>query len=218
MRWKGTAAFVLLAFSLLFALPAQQVGAVVGWYNGEWRSGIPGPPNWYANANSFIRVYDEFQVPDSGWTVVGAFSDNGFPEPRTIVNAFWEIRRGMAPGNGGEIVASGVTPVVQGPDPSVTPGRYPAAEIPKHFRIEVDNLHVQLPPGHYWLSVTPVSEDKFHVSATLGANAVGLDRTGIGMALVDRPDGPRFAILESTGRSGQSGRAQHCAQGVIIAK
>jgi hypothetical protein len=76
MRWKGTASLVLLAFSLLLALPAQQIGAVVGWYNGEWRSGIPGPPNWCANANSFIRVYDEFQVPDGGWTVVGVFTES----------------------------------------------------------------------------------------------------------------------------------------------
>ena len=218
MKWKITASLVLLSLSLLLALSAQQAGAVVGWYNGEWRSGIPGPANWYANANSFIRVYDEFQVPDGGWMVGGVFSDNGSPEPRTIVNASWEIRRGMAPGNGGEIVASGVTPVVQGPDPSVTPKKYPAAEIPRHFRIQVDNLHVPLPAGHYWLSVTPVSEDKFHVSATLGANAVGLDRTGLGMALVDRPEGPRFAILGSTVRSGQLGMAQHCAQGVIIVK
>jgi hypothetical protein len=218
MTWKGTATLVFLAASLPLALFAQQVGGVVGWYNGEWRSGTPGPPNWYANATSFIRVYDEFQVPEGGWTVVGVFSDNGFPEPRTIVNASWEIRRGLAPGNGGEIVASSVAPVAQGPDPSVTPKKYPAAEIPKHFRIQVDNLHVQLPPGYYWLSVTPVGGDKFHISATLGANAVGLDRTGLGLALVDSSEGPHFAILESTARSGQSGMAQHCAQGVIVAK
>jgi len=219
MRWKRTASLVLLAFSLLLRLSAQQAGAAVGWHNGEWQFGIRGPGNWYADANSFLRVYDELQVPEGGWTVVGAFSDNGFPEPRTIVNASWEIRRGMAPGNGGEIVASGVTPAIQGPDPSVTAKKYPAAEIPLHFRIQVDNLRVQLPPGHYWFSVTPVSDNKVHVSATLGANAVGLDRTGLGMTLIDRPEGPRFAILESTtSRPGQLGMAQHCAQGVIIAK
>ena len=113
MRSKGTASLGLLAFSLLLPLRAQQVG----WYNGEWRSGIPGPGNWYANANSYIRVYDEFQVPEGGWTVVGAFSDNRLPASRSIVNASWEIRRGMAPGNGGEIVASGVTPVILNPIP-----------------------------------------------------------------------------------------------------
>jgi len=218
MNCKRNLAFAIPALSLLLVLSAQQAGTEVGWYNGEWRSGVPGLPNWYATADRFARVYDQFQVPDGGWTVAAVFSDNGSPDPQTIVNASWEIRRGMAPGDGGEIVASGVAPAVQAPDPSVTAKRYPAAEVPRHFRITVENMRLFLPAGHYWLSVTPLGDEKLHVSATAGGNAVGLDGNGPGMALFDSPGGPRFAIAEATGRAGQVGVARHFSQGVIVAR
>jgi hypothetical protein len=88
----------------------------------------------------------------------------------------------------------------------------------KHFRIQVNNLHVQLPAGHYWISVTPVGQGQIIAHATLGRSAVGIDETGLGMTLIDRPDGPRFAIAEAVGRPGQMGIAKHFAQGVIVAK
>jgi hypothetical protein len=205
------------ALLVLMVAAAQSPGAVVGWYNGEWRSGLPGQENWYVNASNFKRVYDQFEVPAGGWTIAGVFSDNGFADSRVIVYASWEIRRDMSPGNGGQIVESGLSAVTQSPDPSVTAPRYPAAELPRHFRIVVENLRVPLPAGHYWLSVTPVGADRFHASATLGANGIGLDRNGPGIALVDYSEGPHFAIAESAGHAGQEGIARHFAQGVLIA-
>jgi hypothetical protein len=108
------------------------------------------------------------------------------------------------------VVASGIAPAVVTSDPSVTTARYPATEVTKHFRIQVGSLRVQLPAGRHWISVTPVGTGKAYAGATNGANCVGIDEKGLGIALFDRPDGPRFAIAESVGR--------HFAQGVIILK
>jgi hypothetical protein len=54
----------------------QSAGGVVGWYNGDWQSGIPGLANWYVSKDESARVYDDFVVPEGGWTVVGVFSNS----------------------------------------------------------------------------------------------------------------------------------------------
>jgi hypothetical protein len=218
MSLKHSVVAALFALSLVLAVSAQESGGVIGWFNGNWRSGIPGAWNWYVAPDNFARVYDQFRVPEGGWTVVSVFSDNVLLEFPSVIYASWEIRRGMAPGNGGEVVAAGVTPATQDPDPSVTTPKYPAGEVKKHFRIQVDNLHVQLSAGRCWLSVTPVGKGDAYASATLGANAIGIDQNGLAMALVDSPNSARFAIAGSAAGAGQLGIAQHFAQGVIVAK
>src|SRR5260370_30374741 len=215
-------AAALLGLILISALSAQQPDAgVIGWYNGEGQSGIPGLANWYLGPDSFSRVYDEFQVPEGGWTVIGVFSDNGlyrFPE---VGGASWEIRRGMAPGRGGRVVAWGVAPATQMPEPSVTASRYPTSEVAMHSRVQVNSLQVRLPAGRYWLSVAPVGQGESYLSATRGANAVGMDRERPGIALVQSAGGPAFVPAEAIGkrgRPGQFGFCQHFAPGVIVAK
>jgi len=200
----------------VFALAAQQPEAtpVVGWYNGEWQSGIPGLANWYLGPNRFARVYDEFEVPAGGWTVVGVFSDNGLYGFPPVTHAAWEIRRGMRPRHGGKIVAKGVSPATQRPDPSVTP-RYPADEAAKHFRIQVGGLRVTLPPGRYWLSVAPVGNGQSYISATRGTNAVGAP---LSTALVGKSGGKSFSPAGQQSSKGEAGTGRHFAQGVIAAK
>jgi hypothetical protein len=211
-------AVALLAPLFFAAVLAQPSGGGTGWHNGDWQSGIPGLLNWYVAPDNYARVYDQFQVPDGGWTIVAVFSDNALVEFPSVTEASWEIRRGMVPGSGGEVVASGLAAVNPIPDPSVTAPKYPASEVAKHFRIQVNNLSVQLPAGHYWLSVAPVGSGKTYASPTLGSNAVGVDQNGLGLALFDRPNGPRFAIAESVGCAGEMGIARHFSQGVIVAK
>jgi len=124
----------------------------------------------------------------------------------------------MAPGNGGELVASGITPAgIQSPDPAVTSQRYPAPALKGHFRIQANFLSVALTAGSYWINVAPGGIDTAFADPTLGANAVGLDANGPRLALVDRTTGPRFAIaglpavpVKSAGR-GTSARASSSA-------
>jgi hypothetical protein len=86
------------------------------------------------------------------------------------------------------------------------------------YRIQAGFLRLQLPAGSYWVSVTPSGVNTANASPTLGANAVAVDANGPHLALVDRTAGPRFAIAESAGRTGQVGRARYFSQGVIIAR
>jgi hypothetical protein len=92
--------------------------AVIGWYNGEWQPGMPGPGTWYLGPDNFRRAYDEFEVPPEGWTVVGVFSENALYVFPWVTHAHWEIRRGMSPGHGGKVVAHGLSQVSLRPNPT----------------------------------------------------------------------------------------------------
>jgi hypothetical protein len=207
----------LLGLVLMFAAAAQQpVNGVVGWYNGAWQSGLPGVFNWYKSPKKFCRAYDVFEVPAGGWTVIGVFSDNALFGSNKVNRASWEIRRDMTPGNGGTLVASGISPAMLKPDPSVSPSVYPAREVKKHFRIEIDGLRVSLPEGHYWLSVAPVVSGSTYLDATLGANAIGVPGGEPATALYSGAGLAEYAPADATGRGGQFGVARHFSQGVLI--
>jgi len=46
MKLKGVALISFFGLALLLALSAQEPGWAIGWYNGDWQSGIPSAPNW----------------------------------------------------------------------------------------------------------------------------------------------------------------------------
>ena len=115
----------------------------MGWYNGD--CSIGGWSNWYVSGQQFLRTYDDFIVPDRGWTIAGLFSNNTM-SPSSVTQAAWEIRSGVSAGNGGAVVASGVGTATLTQVP-------PGANSGSVFRVEVNGLSVQLPPGRYWLNV-----------------------------------------------------------------
>jgi hypothetical protein len=190
------------------ATQPQSAPAVVGWYNGDWQIGLPGLANWFSGGWEFSRVYDDFIVPAGGWTVLGVFSNNRMESAR-VTKAAWEIRRDMAPGKGGKKVASGVSRATQVPIPENGP--FPGESL-FGYRIQVDGLHVILPPGRYWLSVAPVGNGgHWYASSTLGRNAVGDPPGNNGGALLNSPD-----LRLNFSDAGRTGRAQDFSQGVII--
>ena len=186
----------------------------IGWYNGDWQPGLPGQPNWFFKQGEFSRVYDDFVVPAGGWTVVGVFSNNHM-DFSGVTTAAWEIRRGMAPGKGGNKVASGFNRATEVPISGAGP--FPGDPL-VGYRIQVDGLHVRLAPGRYWLSVAPVGRGgHWYVDATLGKNAVGDPSGNNGRALVTKTTfSIRFANAGSLSPPGQLGAAQDFSQGVII--
>jgi hypothetical protein len=212
MTWPLPLLFFLTAVpSSLFA---QEPGARVGWYNGDWLSGRPGQANWYFSRGDFSRVYDDFLVPASGWTVVGVFSMNRM-DFEGITKAAWEIRKDMSPGKGGKKVASGVSPATQIRVAGLGP--FPADAL-IGYRIQVDGLNIRLAPGRYWLSVAPVGKNAaWYVCATRGTNAVGDPAGTNGSSLVDRTNSnARFASPMLQGSSGQFGRAADFSMGVLV--
>src|SRR3954469_16133012 len=83
-----------------------------GWYNGDFQSGIPGQANWQVSGEEFSRTYDDFTVPDGGWILTGLFSHSAM-SVTGVTAAVWEIRSGVSAGNGGAVVASGLSPATQ---------------------------------------------------------------------------------------------------------
>ena len=190
-------------------------GLVVGWYNGDWKQGVPGLANWFLSPEEFERAYDDFVVPDGGWTVAAVFSQNRM-DFTGVAYAHWEIRRDMASAVGGKVVASGLSRATQ----TIVPGTGPfPRDTMTGYRIQVDGLHVQLAPGRYWLSVAPVGVGNSYVCATLGRNAIGNPPGNNGHAFyssayVDRP----FVEAATAGPGGDlTGVGRDFSQGVIIA-
>ena len=202
------AKLLILIPAFATAAAAQIAAPVVGWYNGDWKSGIPGQPNWFFGGNGYSRVYDDFVVPAGGWTVVGVFSLNRM-EPVRITEAAWEIRKDMAPGKGGKRVAYGYDRATQTP----IPGQGPFPGDPAvGYRIQVDGLHVVLAPGRYWLSVAPRGRGgHWYINATTGQNAIGDPPGNNGKAYVYKTDLKiRFRL------AAEIGKAQDFSQGVFI--
>ena len=191
------------ALSYAQAIPS----GVVGWYNGDWQPGISSPGNYYVSAQQFTRVYDDFVVPDGGWTVVGLFSNNDMSSTG-VTQASWEIRSGVSAGNPGTLVASGLSPATQTAGANAGGGAYV-------YLIEVSGLWVQLAPGQYWLSVTPVVSGNSYLCSTLGLNAIGTPagKDGDAFRSTSSPTGPVFTSMQATGAFGTTG---DFSQGVLI--
>ena len=151
------------------------------WYNGDFDNvdGLTNEENTFATG--FSHIYDDFNVTDSpGWDVTSVFSDN--LASTNITSATWEIRQGVSAGNGGTLIASGMTVT-----PVVTPTGRSGFGFTE-FMVEVTGLSVHLAPGTYWLNVTPVDNldgGRSFDSTTSGANCVGMPCGNDSMAFLD---------------------------------
>src|SRR6266478_3981727 len=148
--------------------PSQPSGNIL-WYNGDFNgvNGLANEENTAIGSGEFASVYDDFNVTDGGWTLTAVFSDNLIST--TVTGATWEIRQGISEGNGGTLIASGMTmtPVVT----DTGRGGFGFQE----FMVEVTGLNVSLAEGTYWLNVTPIGDlsGRSFDSTTSGANCVG---------------------------------------------
>src|SRR5205814_3097354 len=123
--------------------------------------------NTSLGSGQFASVYDDFNVPSPGWSVTAVFSDN--LSSTTVTGALWEIRQGISEGNGGTLIASGMTMT-----PVVTPTGRSGFGFTEYM-VEVIGLNVSLAPGTYWLNVTPIGNltGRSFDSTTSGTNCVG---------------------------------------------
>lgn len=203
---------IVLVALLILSAPCASLHAqgmpngLVGWYNGDWQSGIPSRADWYASAQLFSREYDDFVVPAGGWVIVGVFAHLDM-NSTGVTQASWEIRSGMSAGNGGALLASGISPATQIQTEILGDGT-------SIYLLEVDGLSVQLAPGTYWLSVTPITANtKTYLCFTIGRNAIGEPPGNDGQAFSAEP-GSFSAAVQSTGTGGTSG---DFSLGVLIA-
>lgn len=212
MRTRLFCTCLLLTLSPLAFLRAQGVPAGnVGWYNGDWQTGIGGLANYYVSDQDFARTYDNFVVPAGGWTITSVFSSNdlisGAPLP---TEAVWEIRSGVAAAKPGNLVAFG-----RGPVTKFSGIPYPGGST--LYRVQVEGLRVQLPPGTYWLSVAPLlSFQQSYICATFGAYSVGTPHGNDGNAYYTSGSSRGNVSFRVATDSGQVGTSTDYSLGVTI--
>ena len=160
------------------------------WYNGDFNN-VNGLANEKSTTTAQASVYDNFLVTSaSGWDITDVFSDNLMNT--NVTGATWEIRSGVSSGNGGTLVASGMTLT-----PTVTATGRSGFGFTE-FQVKVSGLSVhlpQLPAGQfYWLNVTPIGDGtgRSFDSDTSGANAVGSPAGNDMNAFFDSTDFARF--------------------------
>ena len=156
------------------------------WYNGDFNGvyALANEMNTSIGSGEFASVYDDFIVPSGpGWNVTSVFSDN--LENTNVTGASWEIRQGISVGNGGTLIASGMTMT-----PVVTPTGRSGFGFTEYM-IEVTGLNVSLPPGIYWLNVTPIGDltGRSFDGTTSGANCVGMPCGNDGNSFWDSNEG-----------------------------
>ncbi len=200
-KWIGIVlAGLLMVVSPCASLHAQGVpSGTVGWYNGDCQPGIPSQSNWYISSTSYSVLFDDFVVPDGGWTIAGVFAHSQMTSTG-VTEAVWQIRSGMSVGNGGTLVAIGRNPATQTQTAATVDGSHV-------YLIQVNGLSLTLAPGSYWLSVAPVTANaQSYLCPTLGAGAIGNPPGNDGQAFgYLTGTGGLFTPAQATGAGGASG-------------
>jgi len=151
------------------------------WYNGDWDGNQDAQaPNYVAfdcGEGGYGRTYDDFVVSSpNGWKVTGVFANvfvDDWVDCFILADGMWEIRQGVYYGTPGTVVASGF---LDGATVNAT-GNYTFLS---EYQILLTGLDISLPPGTYWLNVTPIGDfgasyygSYGGISQTIGANCVG---------------------------------------------
>ncbi|MFB2839778.1 hypothetical protein [Floridanema evergladense] len=139
------------------------------WYNGDFDD-VTGLANVINTGVSDSYVYDDFTIADGEIWNIDTIWSNNLMTLTGVTQSAWFIRTGVSQGNGGTVVASGISAATQ-----TATGR--KKNWLDEYRIEISGLNINLGAGTYWLSVAPIgfgSDSGWSfISTTSGANAVG---------------------------------------------
>jgi len=200
MRESGAWCKVGLAVAMLFGLWTGIASATTLWYNGDF-DGNNGLLNEKNAGVSDSRVYDDFIVPaGQNWNIQSVWSND--LSNFSWTSAYWEIRSGVSVGNGGTLVAGGVTSAASQTDTGRNGDGY------EEYQALVSGLNIDLGPGTYWLTVAPVDDGSgaSFDSTTSGANAVGTPPGNDGQSFWDSTSwGQSFADASIQVGVGQTG-------------
>ena len=161
----------IAALYLLTPISARGQVPSLLWYGGDAAQVGSFFNNTRVSADFGFSVLDDFVVSNvAGWHITGLFSNNvaTYPiETYPFTQAVWSIRTGVGPGEPGDILFAGVSPVI------VTPtGRTFGGNV--EYSVVVSGLSIDLGPGVYFMSVSPIQVVQvYHVPQSDGTNAVG---------------------------------------------
>ncbi len=167
-------AFASLLATLLLLTVAANASSVLYFYGGDFDPNNPNA-NGLANETDAIvggspygaATYQNFLVGGSGVTVTGLFSNDLMT--LAPADAYWEIRSGVSEGNGGTLIASGLTA-----DTVTATGRSGFGFT--EYENLVSGLNVHLGAGMYWFTVVP--NDPNDPGRSFNSNTFGLNSVG----------------------------------------
>ncbi len=161
----------------LVLLTGAAAPAALLFYGGDYHGGLYSSVNGQNTGYSDTYAFDNFTISDpGGWVVTSFFSNNlmnfdiGVPGPG---RAYYEVRQGMSPGDGGSLISSGTVPATQTPT-----GRMNGSDV-EYTILGTLPSSLTLGPGNYFLSIVPIGFGSGDVTpfsfitATDGANGVG---------------------------------------------
>lgn len=152
----------LAVLGLAAALAPGVAKAQVAFYNGDW-DGVSGMGSERNTQVSDGRTYDNFRLTEAV-TIRGVWM-NALVSDLSLQGAYYEIRRGVTPNNGGELVTSGTVDAL-----AVPTGRNGFGLTEWHIRIPTGAT--MLPPDEYWVTVAVIGNGRGRafVSTTDGGN------------------------------------------------
>ncbi len=184
LRWLST---VIVGAGLTASALANDGDLV--WFNGttDFRDGVSSE-RFTRLADS--RTYEDFSTP-AGYDVVNGLMGH-FLMTYVPQEVNWQIRRGVGPGNGGTLIASGRENV----DSITFLGVWTPDPTHRYYEIRIKIPNVTVTPGDiYWVNMSPVgtnqNSERAYVSTTAGAGAIGsptlgnnaiIDSTSLGLS------------------------------------
>src|SRR5262245_52164041 len=143
----------LVIFTILTPTGSSAQVESVLWYGGDLTDGVNNNTRLTANFGS--SVLDDFVVPDTAsWHITGLFSNNVAASPidtAPFTQALWSIRTGVGPGEPGDILFTGVSPV------TITPTGRTFGQDGVEYTVTVSGLSIELAPGVYFVNVSPIA-------------------------------------------------------------
>lgn len=143
---------------------------------------------------SDARVYEQLVVPVTfvSSQMVGCFARS--PAAGNVSQVYWEVRTGMAVGNPGTLIATGVTPAATTHfgwmfgsypmQPLLGGGMMPSVQI-----VQISTpLALALAPGSYQITMSPIGigQGRYYSCSTSGLNAIG-GSVNDGVAYMESP-------------------------------
>ncbi|MCL5105544.1 MAG: hypothetical protein M1133_15725 [Armatimonadetes bacterium] len=140
--------FTMLLLTAASAI-ARYAFAETIFYQGDYLDGT----NLSCERNTGVsdsRVYENFTT-SAWWQVTGIFGNFDCGNNNSVNRAYYEIRQGITPGNGGTLIASGEVSAT-----CVTIAQSSVWSWESIYRVTGTPVGLTLAPGSYWFTLAPI--------------------------------------------------------------
>jgi hypothetical protein len=183
----------LLPLFLLLAPLSASHGQGILFYNGDPTRGDQLPSESTPARSSPAWVYDNFVVPQSGWTITTLFGAFGGALDPVPTHALWEIRSGMGEGIAGNLLFSGQNQITW-----TTHEYYPWLLDGRRANL-TGFTPFALGAGEYWMGISIIHDGLQDTNFGPSTDEAGLFVAGPNNRVGTNPDGKHLWYSEDYG-------------------